>query len=101
MAGAAFDQLMRSKRKWEKGQIVIIYLSPSKPQNVPVEAGEEGCAPPAPDRPLNPQGCEDPDLVSNPDTRSFWMMPVDSFIVIINLSFLYHKPQKPAVTRID
>ena len=42
---------------------------------------------------------------SNPATRSFWMMPKLSSIVIINLianlSFLYHKPEKTAVTRID
>ena len=40
-----------------------------------------------------------------PGTRSFWMMPKLSYIVIINLianlTFLYHKPQKPAVTCID
>jgi hypothetical protein len=37
--------------------------------------------------------------------RRSWMMPVSSYIVILNLianlSFLYHKPEKPAVTRID
>jgi len=37
--------------------------------------------------------------------RSFWMTPKLSSIVIINLianlSFLYHKPKKHAVTRID
>jgi hypothetical protein len=37
--------------------------------------------------------------------RSFWMKPKLSYIVIINLiatlSFLYHKPQQPALTRID
>jgi len=39
------------------------------------------------------------------DTRSFWMTTKLSFIVILNLianlSFLYHKPQKHAVIRID
>jgi len=37
--------------------------------------------------------------------RSFWMTPKLSYIVIINLIanllFLYHKPEKHAVTRID
>jgi hypothetical protein len=41
----------------------------------------------------------------NPATRSFWMIPKLSSIVIINLianlTFLYHKPKKHAVTRID
>jgi len=46
-----------------------------------------------------------PDFVSNPDTRSFWMILKCSSIVIINLiatlSFLYHKSEKPAVIRLD
>jgi hypothetical protein len=46
-----------------------------------------------------------PLFVSNPDSRSFWMIPKLSYIVIINLiatlSFLYHKPEKHAVIRID
>jgi hypothetical protein len=37
--------------------------------------------------------------------RSFWMTPNRLFIVIINLianlRFLYHKSEKPALTRID
>jgi len=44
-------------------------------------------------------------LVSNPDTRSFWMILKCSYIGILNLiatlSFLYHKSEKPAVIRID
>jgi hypothetical protein len=44
-------------------------------------------------------------LGSNFDTRSFWMTPKLSSIVILNLianwSFLYHKPEKHAVNRID
>jgi hypothetical protein len=40
-------------------------------------------------------------FVSKPFTRSFWMMPVSSSMVILNLianlPFLYHKPEKPAV----
>jgi hypothetical protein len=49
--------------------------------------------------------CKFPVFVSNPGTRSFWMMRKLSSIVIINLianlTFLYHKPDKPALTRID
>jgi hypothetical protein len=52
-----------------------------------------------------PTKCEIPIFVSNPSTRSFWMTPKLSSIVIINLiaklPFLYHKPEKPAGTRID
>ena len=44
-------------------------------------------------------------FISNPRTRSFWMIPKLSSIVIVNLianlSFLYHKPEKHAVIRID
>jgi hypothetical protein len=44
-------------------------------------------------------------FLSKPGTRSFWMTPKLSYIVILNLianlSLLYHKPEKPAATRID
>jgi hypothetical protein len=64
------------------------------PTNVPVEAGRTGCAPPNPDRPLNPRGVKIPVLVSNPTRRSFWMIAKLSSIVIMNLianlPFLYH-----------
>ena len=50
-------------------------------------------------------GAKIPMFLSNPGTRSFWMILKCSSIVIINLiatsSFLYHKSEKPAVTRID
>jgi hypothetical protein len=40
-----------------------------------------------------------------PARESSWMMPVSSYIVILNLiatlSFLYHKSEKHAVIRID
>jgi hypothetical protein len=39
-----------------------MYLPPSKPRNYPWKQGEEGCAPPYPDRSLNPRGYEDPDF---------------------------------------
>jgi hypothetical protein len=42
---------------------------------------------------------------SNPTTRSFWMTPKRSSIVILNLiaklPFPYYKPEKPALIRID
>jgi hypothetical protein len=46
-----------------------------------------------------------PVFVSNPDTRSFWMIPKLSSIAIINLianlPFPYHKPEQNAATRFD
>ena len=58
-----------------------------------------------PDRPLDAEKGNFPMFVSNPDTRSFWLTPKLSSIVILNLianlSFLYHKPQKPVLIRID
>jgi hypothetical protein len=42
---------------------------------------------------------------SNPTTKSFWMKQSTSSMVITNLiakvPFLYRKPEKPAVNRID
>ena len=57
------------------------------------------------DRPLNRLGVR-PDFGLRIAAReSFWMIPKPSSIVIVNLiaklPFLYHKPEKPALTRID
>jgi hypothetical protein len=59
------------------------------------------------DRPLRgDQRTTAPSYLSRiPPRESFWMIAKLSSIVIINLianlTFLYHKPEKPAVTRID
>ena len=77
----------------------------SKPRNVPVEAAEEGYATARSGWAAESTEAKFPISIPKPDTRSSWMMPVSSYIVILNLianlSFLYHKPEKHAVIRID
>jgi hypothetical protein len=57
------------------------------------------------DRWASGKSAASPVFVLKPARERSWMMPVSSYIVILNLianlSFLYHKPEKPAVTRID
>ena len=77
----------------------------SKPRNVPVEAAEEGYATARSGWAAESTEAKVPISIPKPDTRSFWMIPKPSYIVIMNLiatlSFLYHKPEKTALIRID